>query len=113
MGFAVKSAAIYISKPSSTNSLIKLTVLHRMAAILLEKMSLRDSRGDIHFLLEGNENPVSKVKVSFVHMQVQLLNITRPGYSHVPTYSIDIPIYQTVTNLKSCDIVLLDPGKAF
>ena len=85
-----------------------------MAAILPEKISLCDSRGDIHFLLEEViEDPVGKVKVSFVHMQVQLLNITRPGYSHVPTCSIDIPIYQTVTNLKACDIVLIDPGKAF
>lgn len=76
MGFAVKSAAIYKSKPSS--SLIKLTLLHRLAAILPEKMSLRDSRGDIHFLLEeGIEDPVGKVKVSFVHTQVQLVKYNK------------------------------------
>lgn len=101
----------YLYKQAFINSLIKLTLLHRMAAILPEKMILHDSRGYRHFLLEGIEDPVSKVKVNFVHMQVQLLNITRPRYSHVLTCSVDIPIYQTVT--KAGDIVLLDPGKAF
>ena len=84
-----------------------------MAAILPEKMSLHDSRGYRHFLLEGRiEDPISKVKVNFVHMQVQLLNITRPGYSHVLTCSRHSNLSNS-DNLKACDIVLLDPGKAF